>query len=128
MAKMYLEKRAVDTETCRCSSSDSWKNDLQINAFAQVATPLRAKNSHLVTLARNWADAELADPIYSSFVGGGEGRMTRDDIMLYLANHATYGRGFASTLLYPPKTKIAANDLTVFLRDVWPSIVAEPDL
>ena len=84
--------------------------------FAQVTTRLRAMNSHFLTLARRWTKAELADPVHFAFVGGGEGRMTREDILLHLANHATYHRGFVSTLLYPYKTKIRADDLTIFFK------------
>ena len=43
----------------------------------------------------------------------------RKEILMHLVNHSTYHRGFVSTLLYPLKFKVAANDLTVFLRDVW---------
>jgi len=90
--------------------------------FAEVARRLRDINAHYVGLARNWTDAELAETITFEFVGGGEGAMTREDILLHLVNHATYHRGFVSTLLFPLKTKGAASDLTVFLRDVWPDM------
>ena len=50
--------------------------------------------------------------------------MTRQDILLHLVNHATYHRGFVSTLLYPLLNplglEMAGTDLTVFLRDAWP--------
>ena len=90
--------------------------------FAEVARRLRDINAHYVGLARNWTDVELAETITFEFVGGGEGAMTREDILLHLVNHATYHRGFVSTLLFPLKTKGAASDLTVFLRDVWPDM------
>ncbi len=90
--------------------------------FPEVARRLREMNDHYVGLARSWKDTELAETITFTFVGGGEGAMTREDILLHLVNHATYHRGFVSTLLYPLKTKGAASDLTVFLRDVWPDM------
>ncbi len=92
-------------------------------AFPEVADRLRAMDDHFVDLARRWTDAELAETVTFEFVGGGAGAMTREDILLHLVNHATYHRGFISTLLYPFKLKTAANDLTVFLRDVWPARV-----
>ena len=79
-------------------------------------------NAHYVSVARSWTAAELAETITFTFVGGGDGAMTREDILLHLVNHATYHRGFISTLLYPLKTNGAANDLTVFLRDGWPEM------
>jgi uncharacterized damage-inducible protein DinB len=93
--------------------------------FSEVAQRLRSMNDYYVSLAREWTNAELAEVITFQFVGGGEGQMTREDILLHLANHATYHRGFVSTLLFPLKTKGSASDLTVFLRDVWPDMAAK---
>ena len=90
--------------------------------FPEVARRLREMNDHYVGLARRWSEAELAETIRFEFVGGGDGAMTREDILLHLVNHSTYHRGFVSTLLYPLRTAGRANDLTVFLRDVWPEM------
>lgn len=92
--------------------------------FAEVARRLRAMDDHYVGLAGQWGDAELEEVVRFTFVGGGEGAMTRQDILLHLVNHATYHRGFVSTLLYPllnrANLEMAGTDLTVFLRDAWP--------
>ena len=90
--------------------------------YPDVARRLREINDYYVGQARKCTDAELAETITFEFVGGGDGAMTREDILLHLVNHATYHRGFVSTLLYPLNTKSAATDLTVFLRDVWPDM------
>lgn len=89
--------------------------------FHDVARRLREINAQYVTLARHWTDAELKQLVTFRFVGGGAGAMTREDILLHLVNHATYHRGFVSALLFPHEIEMAPNDLTVFLRDVWPS-------
>ena len=94
-------------------------------AFADIAQRLRDMNDHYVQCARQWSEAELAETVSFEFVGGGAGAMTREDILLHLVNHATYHRGFVSTLLFPLKTKGAASDLTVFLRDVWPDMATK---
>lgn len=80
---------------------------------------------HYVELSCQWTDEELAEVITFEYVGGGEGAMSREDILLHLVNHATYHRGFVSTLMYPFKLSGAVNDLTVFLRDAWPGIASE---
>ncbi len=87
--------------------------------FPEVAQRLRAMNDHYVGLAQSWSEADLAETVSFTFVGGGTGAMTREDILLHLVNHATYHRGFVSTLMFPLEAGGAANDLTVFLRDVW---------
>ena len=40
--------------------------------------------------------AQLDEPVNFTFVGGGEGRMTRLQILLHLVNHTTYHRGFVA--------------------------------
>lgn len=92
----------------------------EVLPFAEVAQRLRKMNTYYLELARRWTDAERAQTIGFEYVDGGLGVMTREEILLHLVNHSTYHRGFVSTLLYPYGIAFAANDLTVFLRDVWP--------
>jgi len=87
--------------------------------FAVVADELRAIDRYYVDFAERQSEAELDEVVRFTFIGGGDGAMTRADILLHLVNHATYHRGFVSTLLYPHRLEGRANDLTVFLRDVW---------
>ena len=61
----------------------------------------------------------LSETIAFTFVGGGAGAMTRQDILLHVVNHGTYHRGFVSDMMYQVPVKPPANDLPVFLRDVW---------
>lgn len=93
--------------------------------FADVAEQLRSINRYYVEQARGWSDSEVDEVIRFEFVGGGEGAMSRGDILLHLVNHATYHRGFVSALLFPHGIPFAANDLTVFLRDAWPQLKAQ---
>ena len=72
-----------------------------------------------VELADRLSETELAETISFEFVGGGLGAMTRQDILLHLVNHATYHRGFVSDMMYQVPAVPPANDLPVFLRDVW---------
>ncbi|MEE8549559.1 MAG: DinB family protein, partial [Alphaproteobacteria bacterium] len=62
---------------------------------------------------------ELNEVIEFEFVGGGQGAMSREQIILHLVNHGTYHRGFVSDMMYQIPAKPTANDLPVFLRDVW---------
>ncbi len=92
--------------------------------FSEVAQRLRSINDFYVSCARNWTEDEMAEIIAFEFVDGGEGRMRREDILLHVVNHATYHRGFISTLIFPMKIETKASDLTVFLRDVWSKTMA----
>jgi uncharacterized damage-inducible protein DinB len=69
-----------------------------------------------------WSDrmteAELDEAIAFTFVGGGEGVMTRNEILLHLVNHTSYHRGFVADLFFQVPARPPTTDLPVFLRDV----------
>ncbi|MEP3299251.1 MAG: DinB family protein [Pseudoruegeria sp.] len=77
----------------------------------------RDMNQWYLDLANELDSEELADTIHFSFVRGGEGKMTREQIFLHLVNHATYHRGFVNDMMYQVPAKPPANDLPVFLRE-----------
>ena len=64
------------------------------------------------------ADAALDEKVKFSFVGGGEGVMTRGEILQHLVNHTSYHRGFVAQMIYDVPARPPTTDLTVFLRDV----------
>ena len=51
-------------------------------------------------------------------VDGGEGTMSRNEIILHVVNHCTYHRGLVSDMMYQVPAVLPANDLSVYLRDV----------
>jgi uncharacterized damage-inducible protein DinB len=63
-------------------------------------------------------DARLDEQVQFTFIGGGNGVMTRSEILLHLVNHTTYHRGFVADLFYQVPARPPTTDLTVFLRDV----------
>jgi len=52
------------------------------------------------------------------FVGGGDGVMTRGEMLLHVVNHTSYHRGFVADMFCQVPARPPAGDLTVFLRDV----------
>lgn len=101
------------------------RNTETLPPFADVRAQLEKLDQYYVDLAAGLSEAALGEVIHFNFVGGGEGAMTRLEILLHLANHATYHRGFISDMLYQIPHKAKANDLPVFLRDAWPGILAK---
>ena len=63
-------------------------------------------------------DAALAETARFTFVGGGEGAMTRGEILLHIVNHTSYHRGFVAEMFYQVPARPPTTDLPVFLRDV----------
>jgi len=83
---------------------------------------LRAAQQKLDQWYVAWSDAitgeALDEKVAFTFVGGGDGVMTRGQILLHLINHTSYHRGFAADLFYQVPAKPPTTDITVFLRDV----------
>jgi uncharacterized damage-inducible protein DinB len=68
-------------------------------------------------------DGSLLDEKVSfTFVGGGNGVMTRAEILQHLVNHTSYHRGFVAQMLYEVPVRPPTTDLTVFLRDAPPRL------
>jgi uncharacterized damage-inducible protein DinB len=69
-----------------------------------------------------WSDrvtaGELDEEVRFTFVGGGDGCMTRGEILQHVVNHTSYHRGFVAQLIYEVPARPPTTDLPVFLRDV----------
>jgi uncharacterized damage-inducible protein DinB len=63
-------------------------------------------------------DATLAGTVNFTFVGGGEGALTRGEILLHVVNHTSYHRGFVAQMFYEVPARPPTTDLPVYLRDV----------
>jgi uncharacterized damage-inducible protein DinB len=67
-------------------------------------------------------DSQLNEKVSFTFVGGGDGVMTRGEILQHLVNHTSYHRGFVAQMLYDVPVRPPTTDLTVFLRDAPPRL------
>lgn len=73
-----------------------------------------------VATAQALSDEQVSEKVRFKFVGGGEGEMTRGEMILHVVNHGTYHRGFVGDMVYQAGGTPPANDLTVWLRDAAP--------
>jgi uncharacterized damage-inducible protein DinB len=71
-----------------------------------------------VALSDALTDAALAQTVAFVFVGGGQGAMTRGEILLHITNHTSYHRGFVAEMFYQVPARPPTTDLPVYLRDV----------
>jgi len=78
----------------------------------------QATNDWYLNYAVALSPEKATEVVAFQFVGGGEGRMTRAEMILHVVNHATYHRGFVADMFYQVPAKPPATDLPVFLRDV----------
>jgi len=63
------------------------------------------------------------DVVHFTFIGGGDGALRREDIVLHVVNHTTYHRGHVTAMLNQMGVvQPQATDLPVFLRDTRSSL------
>jgi uncharacterized damage-inducible protein DinB len=74
----------------------------------------------------DWSDAAtpaaLDEVVRFAFVGGGEGAMTRAEMVVHVVNHTTYHRGFVAEMIHQVPVRPPVTDLPVFLRDARPDL------
>ncbi|CAN7755602.1 DinB family protein [Caballeronia sp. LjRoot34] len=79
---------------------------------------VRILDQWYVDFAEGLSADDLDRSIHFKFIGGGEGVMTCNEMILHVVNHGTYHRGFVGDLMYQAGVTPSATDLPVFLRDV----------
>lgn len=77
----------------------------------------QAMDDWYVAYAESLTEEGLSEVIEFEFVGGGEGAMSRADILMHIVNHGNYHRGFVGDMFYQAGVTPPATDYPVFLRD-----------
>jgi uncharacterized damage-inducible protein DinB len=80
---------------------------------------VQAMDAWYIDYADALTEQDLGEMIHFEFVGGGDGAMTREEMLLHIVNHGTYHRGFVADMLFQAGAASPANDLPVFLRDAY---------
>ena len=78
----------------------------------------QAMDDWYVAYAEGLTAEQLSETVEFTFVGGGEGAMSRADILMHIVNHGNYHRGFVGDMFYQAGVTPPATDYPVFLRDV----------
>jgi len=94
------------------------RNTAEPLTFDELRARQQAMNAWYLDYAARLSTEQVAEVVPFQFIGGGEGRMTREEIILHVVNHATYHRGFVADMFYQVPAKPPATDFPVFLRDV----------
>lgn len=91
------------------------RNPEHCPGIEELVISQRGIDAWYVDYAMSIGGQSLGEIVAFEFIGGGSGRMTRQEILLHVVNHSTYHRGHVADMLYelgifPPTT-----DLPVFL-------------
>jgi uncharacterized damage-inducible protein DinB len=84
--------------------------------LAELAKAVQALDRWYINFTENLKPGDLHRPVHFAFIGGGEGTMTCEEIVLHIVNHGTYHRGFVADMMYQAGVTPTATDLPVFLR------------
>ena len=99
------------------------RNTVDYPPLAELWRAQQAIDAWYVERYDRMGAAELDETVHFTYVGGGEGAMTRAEILAHIVNHTTYHRGFVAEMIYRVPAQPPTTDLTVYLRDV-PQAVA----
>ena len=93
------------------------KPDDTTPTLAQLREQQQALDDWYILYADGLAGDVQSEVVHFRFVDGGEGAMTRGDMLLHVVNHKTFHRGYVADMMYQVPSKPPSMDLPVFLRD-----------
>ena len=95
------------------------RNTAEPPALEALREKQREVDDWYIEWSDRMTDTALDETVKFTYVGGGDGAMTRGQMLMHVVNHTSYHRGFAGDLLFQiPGKRAPTTDLTVFLRDV----------
>jgi uncharacterized damage-inducible protein DinB len=100
----------------------SARNTPEAPPLEELSRAQRSLNDWYIAWSDGISEKALNESVKFTFVGGGNGEMTRGEILQHLVTHTSYHRGFVAQMFWEvpttPPTRVPTTDLTVFLRDV----------
>lgn len=90
--------------------------------LAELQQAQAGMDAWYVALSDRLTPGTAAETVRFDYIGGGEGAMTRGEMLLHVVNHGTYHRGFVADFFYQIPVQPPATDFTVFLRDARPRL------
>ena len=93
------------------------RNTTEHPPLAELRRSQEEVDAWYVRWAEGIAEPALDETVRFQFVGGGDGAMTRGQMLMHVVNHTSYHRGFVADLFYQVPAKPPITDLTVYLRD-----------
>jgi uncharacterized damage-inducible protein DinB len=93
------------------------RNPEECPSFAELRAAQRNMDQWYIQYSDDMQESGCAEIVNFSFIGGGDGSMSRGDIVLHVVNHTTYHRGHIGSMIYQVPAEPPTTDLPVFLRE-----------
>jgi uncharacterized damage-inducible protein DinB len=90
--------------------------------LSELRDTQRDTDAWYIDYAAAMTPATCDDVVHFTFIGGGDGSLSREDILLHVVNHTTYHRGHVTAMLNQMGVQPQATDLPVFLRRMRPTL------
>ena len=103
--------------TNKDKSNFKTRNPEDCPAFEMLRTAQEDIDDWYVQYMQSLDETSLNETVHFTFIGGGEGAMSRADILMHVVNHTTYHRGHVATMMYNISAYPPTTDLPVFLRE-----------
>lgn len=98
------------------------RNPEAATPFSELRDAQRDIDAWYIDCAAAMTHAACDDVVHFTFIGGGDGALRREDILLHVVNHTTYHRGHITAMLNQIGVQPQATDLPVFLREARSSL------
>ena len=92
------------------------RNPVDHPAIQDLVASQRRMDTWYINYADSLSHEQLDELVEFEFIGGGNGAMSRGDILLHVVNHTTYHRGHVADMLYHLNVFPPTTDLPVVLR------------
>ena len=83
-----------------------------------VLTLTKYMDNQYIDYIQRLSGSEFSEVVEFEFVDGGNGAMSRAEIILHVVNHGTYHRGYVANMMYQASVKPPAIDFPVYLREL----------
>ena len=94
----------------------STRNPEHVPPFNVLRQKQQEINNWYERYAEKQSLEQLEEIIHFTFIGGGEGRMKRGEILQHVINHASYHRGHIEGVMYTLLLEPPTTDISVFLQ------------
>lgn len=113
---VYAMDQVWQAHLCGKPHSFSTRNPDACPNFAELRDAQQQIDQWYISYTSDLAPDADRDNIDFTFIGGGDGSMSRSDIVLHVVNHATYHRGHIGDMVYQIPAEPPTTDFPVFLR------------
>ncbi len=96
------------------------RNTVDHPPLTQLWQQVKILDKWYIDLSDKLGDTQINEIVNFEFIGGGQGTMTRGEMILHIVNHGTYHRGLVADMMYQVPLTPPSTDLPVFLREIGP--------